>query len=215
MNFDRVDAALVGTKYMIPAKGRQIYDLIVKHKLRRALELGFAHGKSTCYIAAAVDELGRDGHVTTIDRTVAAARKPNIHQLLEKCGLTERVTPIFAQRSYTWELMQLLEKNPQPRFDFAFIDGGHTWDVTGYGFFLVDRLLAPGGWIVFDDLDWTIATSEGIADKASSKALPEIERTTPQVRKVFELLVRTHPSYRETFEDAVGGWAWGWARKNP
>ena len=29
----------------------------------------------------------------------------------------------------------------------------------GFAFFLVDRLLAPGGWMVFDDMDWTFASS--------------------------------------------------------
>jgi hypothetical protein len=31
------------------------------------------------------------------------------------------------------------------------------WFVDGLAFFLVHRLLKPGGWIIFDDLDWTHA----------------------------------------------------------
>jgi predicted O-methyltransferase YrrM len=209
VKFEAVDAAVAGTKFMSTAKGRTVYDFIVDKKLRRILELGFAHGKSTCYFAAAADELGGDAHVLTMDRVSARDRKPNIHEMLEKCGLTSRVTPVFARTSYTWELMKLLEQSPQPRFDFAYIDGGHTWDVTGFGFFLVDRLLAPGGWVLFDDLDWTLASSEGLRDNPRVQKLPEEERTTPQVRKVFELLVRTHPGYTDVHERA----GWGWARK--
>jgi hypothetical protein len=41
------------------------------------------------------------------------------------------------------------------------------------------------------------------------RALPERQRKTPQVRKVFELLVRTHPDHTD-FRDEGG---WGWARK--
>lgn len=208
MRFDDVDAAVAGVQYMKTAQGRQVYDLLIEHKLSRVLELGFAHGKSTCYLAAAVDELP-DGHVLTMDKPSALQRSPNIHQLLEKVGLAERVTPVFCETSYTWELMKLLEQDPQPQFDFAYIDGGHTWDVTGFGFFLVDRLLAPGGWMLFDDLNWTIAKSEGLRSASWAQKLPEEQRVTPQVRKVFELLVQTHPDYDEVYEKD----GWGWARK--
>ncbi len=121
------------------------------------------------------------------------------------------MTPVFAGSSYTWELMRLLEQDPLPRFDFAYIDGGHTWDVSGFGFLLVDRLLAPGGWVLFDDLDWTLGGSPSMRKTDWVKALPEEERTTPQVRKVFEVLVRTHPDYIDVHEH--GGWCW--ARKSP
>lgn len=118
MKFDDVDAAVAGTGFMTSAQGRKVYEFIVENNLGRVLELGFAHGKSTCYLAAAADELGGNAHVLTIDRTAAMARTPNIHQLLETCGLTERVTPVVAVTSYTWELMKILERDPQPRVRF-------------------------------------------------------------------------------------------------
>lgn len=40
------------------------------------------------------------------------------------------------------------------RVQFAFIDGFHTFDYTLVDFFLVDRLLEPGGAVAFDDADW-------------------------------------------------------------
>jgi predicted O-methyltransferase YrrM len=211
VKFEDVDAAVAGVQFMTTKQAKQVYQFLIEHKLSRVLELGFAHGKSTCYLAAAVDELGGDGHVLTLDRAGSRDRSPNIHQLLDKTGLTRLVTPVFADTSYTWELMKLLERQPQPGFDFAYIDGGHTWDVTGYGFLLVDRLLAPGGWVLFDDLDWTIAGSPGLRDADWAKNLPEEQRTTPQVRKVFELLVATHPGYDNVHEKD----GWGWARKRP
>lgn len=211
MRFEDVEAAVSGVPFMNPARGRLVYDHLIAHRLPRVLELGFAHGTSTCYLAAAVDELGPDGHVLTIDVSAAADRSPNIHQLLEKTGLSGRVRPVFAERSFTWELMKLLEQDPRPRFDFIYLDGGHTWDVTGYGFFLADLLLEPGGWLLFDDLDWTIAGSPGARDRQWARRLPEEERTTAQVRKVFDLLVRPHPGYIDVSDDGV----WGWARKLP
>ncbi|WP_129662647.1 class I SAM-dependent methyltransferase [Phytoactinopolyspora endophytica] len=211
MKFDDVEEVIAGVQYMKTHQGRLVYDFLVENKLGRILELGFAHGKSTCYFAAAADEIGGDSHVLTFDRDSARRRSPNIHELLERTGLSDRATPVYAETSYTWELMKLLDQDPQPTFDFAYIDGGHTWDVSGFAFFLVDLLLEPGGWVLFDDLDWTLGGSKHMRKQPWVKELPEEQRSTPQVRKVFELLVKPHPGYVEVEEHD----GWGWARKRP
>jgi predicted O-methyltransferase YrrM len=195
---------------MTQDQARIIYDFILDKQPERILELGFAHGVSSCYMAAALDEIGGDGHVLTIDQHAAERRKPRINDLLDECGLAHRVTPVFGD-TYIWELMRLLEQDPVPSFDFVFIDGAHTWDIDGFAFLLADRMLKPGGWVLFDDLDWTFATSPALKDQPWVKALPEVQRTTPQVRKVFELLVKSNPGY-DSFRDERG---WGWARKRP
>lgn len=38
------------------------------------------------------------------------------------------------------------------RIDFAFVDGAHTFDYVLVDFFYIDKILAVGGCIVFDDL---------------------------------------------------------------
>jgi len=209
VKFEDVNAVVRQTRYMPERQGRIVYDFIVENRLGRILELGFAHGKSTCYFAAAADELDRYAHVVTMDRANALDRQPNIHELLDRCGLRHRVTPVFAQRSFTWDLMRLLDQQPLPKFDFVYIDGGHTWDVSGFCFLLVDRLMAPAGWVLFDDLDWSFASSPSLHDAPFVRRLPEEERVTPQVRKVFELLVQTHPDYTDVAERD----GWGWAHK--
>lgn len=209
MEFAEVDRLLSSTPFMGSDQGRTVYDFIVRRRLRRVLELGFAHGKSSCYFGAAVDEI--DGSVLTIDRRDAEKRDPNIAALLDRCALQHRVTPRYAAGSFTWELMKLLDQSPQPRFDFVYLDAGHTWDVTGFGFCLVDRLLEPGGWLLFDDLNWTIAGSPNSAQTEWARKLPEEMRTTPQVRKVFDLLVRTHDDYVHVRRRGN----WGWAQKRP
>jgi hypothetical protein len=149
----------------------------------------------------------------TIDQDSARQRQPDIHTLLDRTGLLDWVQPIHTPTSYTWELMRLIEGTPagQWRFDFAFIDGAHSWFVDGFAFFLVDRLLKPGSWILFDDLDCTYATSLTLRDTELVKAIPDDERNTAQVGKVFDLLVRGHPQYDQFRVDE----SWGWARKKP
>ena len=103
----------------------------------------------------------------------------------------------------------MLEESPEPRFDLCYLDGAHSWFVDGFAFFLVDRLLRPGGLLVLDDLDWTYASSPTLRSTELVKAMPGDERTEPHVRKVYELLVKPHPSY-ETFRTQDG---WAFARK--
>ena len=77
--------------------------------------------------------------------------------ILSDLGLEHRVDVRLHGRSFTMTLMDMLEKNDSPMFDFCYFDGGHTWDITGYAFLLVDKLLLPGAWFVFDVLDWKLS----------------------------------------------------------
>ena len=202
MPIARVEATVSALPYMKARRAEKLQDLIVRHHLCECLELGFYHGVSSAYFAEILrDAFAKRGHLTTIDRAQALKLSPNIEQLLSRLSLTEYVTIYAEKSSFTWRLMHLIEANPEPIFDFAYLDAGHTWDVTGFGFLLVDRLLKPGGWVVLDDLDWTHDTSPALAQRSS--ALPEEERVTPQVRKVWELIVKRHTSYGDFREDGA------------
>jgi predicted O-methyltransferase YrrM len=207
MKIEQVAAVVGDTPFMTVDQARRMTKLIKKSHATRVLELGFAHGVSTCYIAAALDEMG-GGDLTSIDLIGSEQREPRAEDLLEKCGLGARVELIREPRSFTWRMMKWLEEGRSECFDLVYLDGGHSWDVTGFAFFLVDRLLAPGGWLVFDDIDWTFEASPFFTAERLAQ-MPEDFRTTPQVRKVFELLVVPHPGYeRGTINET-----WASARK--
>lgn len=206
MRFDEVAQLLSGVPHTSRERGRQLYDFVLTERPRNVLELGFAHGVSTCYMAAALQELG-EGHIVTLDSVRARQRNPSLPELLDAASLGSKVTPVYCERSYIWELRTLLRE--EYRFDFAFIDGAHTWDVDGFAFLLVDKILRPGSWVLFDDLDWTIEGSPSLRNNLDMLNLPEEERQTPQIREVFDLLVRRDPNYGDLRID--GNWAW--ARK--
>ena len=208
MRFDEVRDAVAGIPHLTESQGQQLYDFVRSAKPAAVLELGFAHGVSACYIAAALAANGA-GQLTTIDLESARERRPDISSMLDRTGLGDRVRPVYTSVSYTWELMRMLELTDQDDrpFDFVFIDGAHTWDTDGFAFFLVDRLLAVGGSILFDDLDWTYATSPTLKDTPFVAGLTDQERTTAQVGKVFEVLVRRHPGYGDIRVDGSFGWA--------
>lgn len=181
---------------------------VLEHKPSAVIELGFRHGVSSCYIAAALDELG-EGHLTTVDLSGARTATPNIEDLLETLGLRDLVTVHYEPTSYNWRLMRMLETEPPPRFDLCYLDGAHNWYVDGLAFFLVDRLLEPNGWLILDDLDWRYASSPSLSGSPETAALPQDEREAAHVRKIWELLVKPHPSYGEFSEEG----SWAFARK--
>ena len=184
---------------------------ISERNLSSLLEIGFFKGKSTAYFAAILEDLGR-GHITAIDKKTALDHEPNIDDVLKTTGLSHRVTRVLSDRSYTWELLKMMRSAQPPQFEFCYFDGGHTWDATGFGFVLVDRLLKPGGWIIFDDLDWTIEKSLESSPQRENvyRKYGADERTTPAVRLVFETLVKDF-GYRNMSE--VSEFSWGVAQK--
>lgn len=210
-NIERVKSTFGDLKHMQHPPAMLMRDFIIKQAARDILEIGFCHGKSSAYLGAILEDLGR-GHLVTIDRRAALQRVPNIEHVLSTLDLTHRVTPIFAQRSYTWELGKMIRSVPRPQFDLCYFDGGHTWDATGFGFVLVDMLLRPGGWIVFDDLEWTIDASlrNHVKTPRSYRTRSPDERATPGVKLVFELLV---PHLGYTDFRIVNDGRWGIARK--
>jgi predicted O-methyltransferase YrrM len=202
-----VRAYLKDLPYMEFEQGQRLFDFILSHKLVNCLELGFYHGVSSAYIAGALHEMG-DGQLVTIDTVRAKQLKPNIEELIRGLGLEDFVTYYFEPSSYTWRLMKFLQDPDFEKFDFCYIDGGHTWDTTGFAYFLVSRLLKPGGWILFDDLNWT-HQNPAVRNTPRVKAMAEDERSAAQVRLVYELLVKRDPQFTDFFTEG----SWGYAKK--
>ncbi len=205
MTNDDVQRIVGNTPHMSRSQADRMTAFISEHGIKDILELGFKHGVSTCFMAAALARTGA-GSIVTIDLKSARSLVPNIEQLLDRVGERGRVEVFYEPTSYTWRLMKFLEQDPTPRFDLCYLDGAHNWFVDALAFFLVHRLLRPGGWIIFDDVDWTYAASPTLKDTESVRAMPEDERTTAQVSRVYDLLVKTHPDFDE-FRRDPGGWA--------
>lgn len=209
--FERTHGKISKLQYMSKDRAEWMRAFIDKIDASAILEVGFFKGKSSAYFASILEDRG-NGHLLTIDKKHALKYQPNILQVLKDVGLEHRVTPVFADRSHTWELAQLIKQSPRPQFDLCYFDGGHTWDVTGFGFVLVNMLLKPGGWIVFDDLDWTIEGSLRAAPHraAAYEGYGEDEMRSPGVRMVYELLV---PEFGYQNMDIVDEFGWGVAQK--
>jgi predicted O-methyltransferase YrrM len=190
-----------------PERGEELYRFIREQRPRDCLELGVGHGVGALYVGAALEANGL-GTLTSVDRVNARSRQPEAGELIEQAGLGHRVNVVYEETSYTWFLHDVLrtqlagDGEIEARYDFVLIDGSHTWDVDALAYSLTDRLLRPGGWILFDDLDWKL-------DERWA-GIPAHQRSLAQVAEIWELLVLTHPDYDQFRSDGQ----WGWAHKS-
>lgn len=193
---------------------RILYDFIMEQKPARCLELGCAWGKTACVIGAALQEMGQ-GRLDTLDLELIRSFEPNVFENVKKCRLEDYVFPSLSQVSYTWQLMKLVQSSTKagicaPIYDFTFLDGAHTWEADSSAFFLATKLLKPGGWMLFDDVMWTINSSEHAKTLPEFANVPDDFRSLSHVERIVELLVKQSTDYEEVFcRDN-----WAWARKN-
>ncbi|MBN1529275.1 MAG: class I SAM-dependent methyltransferase [Thermoleophilaceae bacterium] len=214
MRFEDVAAVLDGrVPFMTASQGRQVYDHIRSERATSVLELGTAFGASAAYMAAAVAQNG-GGRVTTVDRHhFNAGPAPPPEETAARLGLEDTIEFVRVDHSsYTWWLKEQIEARTdtggttRPAYDFCYIDGAHDWHVDGLAAVLVERLLKPGAWVLFDDLDWTYDSSTS----PTPDGLSAEERATPHVRAVFDIVIGGHPSFDRLLVDDG---RWGWARK--
>lgn len=204
MKFSDVAEIVGEIPYTSPEKGKIFYDFVLANKPEQCVELGFAHGTSSCYIAAALHELGR-GRLTAVDLDSSVDRNPNIEALLKATGLEAHVTVVREKAGYNWFLKKKIEEQTrdglcQPLYDYCFIDGAKNWTIDGFAFFLVDKLLKEGAWLQFDDYSWTYEhhearTGKNVSDGIDHGALSDDELREPHIKAIFHDLVMQHPHY--------------------
>jgi predicted O-methyltransferase YrrM len=170
---------------------------------RRYAEIGVYQGHTALEIARTLGGRGEIHLFDYEDRVSAVATR------LRAAGHANVVTHGNSRRlhdSYNWSLMGVLAEGGAPAYDYVFIDGAHTWSHDALAFLLVDRLLAPGGYVDLDDYGWTLANSPSM----NPSAFPDVEGLytdeqieSRQVALVVDLLVRADAGYDEVVANKV------------
>jgi predicted O-methyltransferase YrrM len=207
MKFETISELVKGVPFIGVQNARYLYDLILRERLTRILELGIAHGTGTCYMAAAVEELG-GGAITSVDLCETKSEfRPSPEEQLAKANLSQFVNIVRMQTGYNWFLHDEIRRQTKgdvcaPEYDLCIIDGSKNWTIDGCAFFLADKLLKDNGWMIFDDYEWTYAAANSkreVTDGITHRSLSEDERVIPHVREIFELLVKQHPNYSQFY----------------
>lgn len=224
--FDRLVAAIDGQPMMSPEQGRRIWDHFRKTQPELALDLGTYMGASAAYMAGAMRENGK-GRVISID----TGQLPDWNEyaisacnaVWDRCGVRDLIEHIRVPDSYYswWLLERVVEQTDasgvcEPLYDFAYLDGVKLLNVDGVCTALLAQLLKPGGWLLLDDLRWTYEEQpefqpEVVLGSGARFTLSDAERSTAQIRAVFDYLVRPNPAYGNLDID-FDGW-WGWAQR--
>ncbi len=202
-----------GTLFLLPqAAMHSIYHFIVDNKLHNCIELGTGFGATSCVMGAAVDALN-GGRVITVDKYL---HQPiNVKVLMQQVGLSENcIDVVVDELGYNWYLPELIRQQTheglcQPLFDFCLLDGAHEWEPDALAFFMVARLLKPGGWIAIDDINYYFRIMPSWRETHGHYTDRELD--TFQMKMVYELAVQQHPDFENfhlTHEGRIG-----WAQK--
>jgi predicted O-methyltransferase YrrM len=118
---------------------------LIKESLPKAtIEIGCAYGISSLFICDAISETAQhtivDPFQTTQWKNVGIAQ-------LRKAGFTNFR---LIEKKSEIALPELLAADS--KFDFAFVDGWHTFDHTLLDMFYLNRMLRVGGLLVIDDV---------------------------------------------------------------
>lgn len=136
----------VGLSSAITAENASRLTQVVRESgAARAIEIGMAHGVSSISILHGMNPVG--SMLTSVD--------PFQSSQWQGCGVRIISDEGFANRHQLLEQMNwfalpdLLRE--RRRFDFAYIDGDHSFACTFLDFFYLDKMLEVGGIIGFND----------------------------------------------------------------
>jgi predicted O-methyltransferase YrrM len=162
-------------------------------------ELGVGVGATTLEVAKM---MGGKGEIVLFDFEESVNElKADLNRLgyqnITACGNTHKYWD-----SYNWTLGKLIFNGLKEHFDLVYLDGAHTFVHDALAFFLLDRLLKPGGLIVFDDYSWAYSKTEYMKDVRDQYMTEEMIEA-PQIKIFVDSLVKTHPDYEEVIKNVV------------
>jgi predicted O-methyltransferase YrrM len=129
------------------AEGQLLQHWLKTYRPSRLLEIGLAYGISSLCIAEALAESRIDSyHIIDAFQSSqwqgVGLRHLQLVGVAENCILHEELSELCLPR--------LLAAGE--RFDFAYVDGWHSFDQALLEFFYINRMLDIGGVVVFDDV---------------------------------------------------------------
>jgi predicted O-methyltransferase YrrM len=126
-----------------------LQSIIKENKLNKSIEIGFAFGTSTLAIAESIKENKGTKHVV-IDKFENTVWGGHGLELLKKAELDNMAD---FKEEYCYKVLSEYIHNNE-KFDFAYVDTTKQFDWILTDLFLLDKIIEPGGIIVFDDVAW-------------------------------------------------------------
>ena len=161
-----------------------IYDFIIKNKIKKTLEIGFAFARSASHIMAATEQ--RHIACDPFQTNYGEMGLKNI----ERLRLSDKLDfhPDFSHNV----LPKLHAENR--KFEFIFIDGDHKFDGILVDFYYADLLLEENGYVLMHDT-WMRAT----------RLVEKFVKTNKHNYKYISTPLRNFSLFQKTSEDSRDG----------
>jgi hypothetical protein len=181
-----------------------IFDQICNKKIKFA-EIGIDVGKTTLEICEKLQP-GSEIHLFDFQEKVK-----NVKEKIENNFKDIFVIREFGviKGDYNWDLMKIINNKEDIKYDYVYLDGAHTLTIDGLAFFLIDKLLKVGGYIEFDDYNWTIGKSPTCSPypPVNKKNMFEIftkeQIDIPHIKLIVDNLVKTNKQYKEIIKNRI------------
>ncbi len=154
-----------------------LYQYVRRHRPRRVVEVGLAHGISALAILTALEANGGEGELVSID--------PFQSLIYKDCGLTNLALSGLSSRHSLardpdWvALPRLLDRGFHA--DFSYVDGSHAFEHVMLDTFYCDKLLKVGGVIAYNDCGYE-AVEASIRYLLASRHYDEVDAGLPFMR---------------------------------
>lgn len=195
--------------HLPPLEGALLQRWLAHHRPARLLEIGMAYGVSTLFILDAVSWPLEHFHI--IDPFQSGEWQGVGLENLSRAGFRAR----FRWHEQLSELCLPEFLRQGLRFDFAFVDGWHSFDQALVEFFYVNRMLDVGGIVVFDDvhlpsLQKILRYVDGYESYRRLKIPEETLRSVPmKVRSMMDLPPARIVGFEKLAQDQRN---WDWFR---
>ena len=133
--------------HITPSTGELLQRAVREVQPSVSLEVGLAYGVSTMFICEAIQSLPKPGVHIVLDPFQNGKWKGLGLKNLRDAGFAPLVE--FHEEPSEVFLPKLMAA--ERRVDLAFIDGLHRFDQAFVEFYYINRLLRPGGIVLFDD----------------------------------------------------------------
>lgn len=158
-------------------------------------EVGVGIGATTLEICRVLSRRGRLHLFDFVDKI------DNLRQDLDKQGFGNIEYFSNSRRlwdSYNWSLLAILQRVREPIYDYVYLDGAHTYLHDGLAFFLLDRLLKPGGLMHLDDYNWSYAISPTTNPHKNPRILDLLSNEQIEachIKMIVDIIVRSDQRY--------------------
>ena len=162
-------------------------------------EIGVGVGATTLPVSKLISQYNNNGKIILFSRMkdiseIISDLNEMGYDFVQGIG-----SPNKTYSGYHFEMAEAFMKSELPAFDLAYLDGGHVFHLDAPATCILKELCKPGGYIIFDDYNWSLQNSPTLNPKANPQTLNDYDENqinTAHVELVCRSLMDTDIRYQ-------------------